>query len=214
MRRSFAALLVFLAVAANFTSSASAGEPTLSVSRIYALEESLCIDFQLKDAITTEVMDQVREGVPLEILFKIEVWRESFWFDRTIATAAVSCVFRYDNWDTVYCITRSHEGVALRETIRSASIAEIIHKTCVYNALRTCGLDKIKPDKSYFVVVRSEIRYLGAERVREIESWLSGEDPREDEGGGLLDLVVSAFGAETKSVESTKQYFSLPSISR
>jgi len=214
MLRSCGALLLLAVVVLTYTVPASAAEPTINVSGIYAVEDSVCLDFQLRDAVTTEVMEEVRDGVPLEILFKIEVWRESFWFDRTIATATISCTFRYDNWDTVYCVTKAREGVALREPIRSGSMGEILHKTCVYTGLRACSVSRIRPDKNYFVVVRSEIRSLSAERVREIESWLSGKDRREDEGGGFLDLVASAFERESLSVESTKQYFSLPSISR
>jgi len=195
-------------------STAWAGEPALNISRIYAADDSVCVDFQLKDAVTSEVMEAVRQGVPLELVFKIEIWRESFWFDRTIATATVSCIFRYDNWDTVFCITRMHEGVAQREMIRSGSIGEIIHKTCVYSGLKACEVSRIRPDKNYFLVVRSEIKYLSAERVREIESWLSGKDPEEAGSGGMLDLILSAFGSESRTVESGKQYFSLPSISR
>jgi hypothetical protein len=207
-------MLLLAAAALAYTTPASAAEPTINVSGIYAVEDSVCIDFQLRDAVTTETMSEVREGVPLEIIFKIEVWRESFWFDRTIATTTISCMFRYDNWDTVYCVTKAREGVALREPIRSGSIGEILHKTCVYTGLKTCSVSKIQPDKNYFVVVRSEIKSLSAERVREIESWLSGKDRHEDEGGGLLDLIASAFERGSQSVESTKQYFSLPSISR
>ncbi len=214
MLRSCSALLLLAAVALTYTIPASAAEPAINVSGIYAVEDSVCVDFQLRDAVTTDIMREVRDGVPLEIVFKIEVWRESFWFDRTVATSTISCIFRYDHWDTVYCVTKEREGVASREAIRSASIGEILHKTCVYTGLRTCAVSKIKPDKNYFVVVRSEIRSLSAERVREIESWLSGKDRREDEGGGFLDLVASAFESERQTVESTKQYFSLPSISR
>jgi hypothetical protein len=214
MLRSCSALLLSAALALICMATAPAAEPALSISGIYAVEDSVCIDFQLRDAITAETMHQVRDGVPLEIVFKIEVWRESFWFDRTIATSTISCIFRYDNWDTVYCVTTAHEGVALREPIRSGSIGEILHKTCVYTAHKVCEVAKIKPDKNYFIVVRSEIKSLSAERVREIESWLSGKDRMEDEGGGLLDLVASAFERESRTVESTKQYFSLPSISR
>ncbi|MGD9403142.1 MAG: DUF4390 domain-containing protein [bacterium] len=212
MLRSCCALLLLAAVALTCTTPAYAAEPALNISGIYAVEDSVCIDFQLRDAVTAEIMNQVRDGVPLEIIFKIEVWRESFWFDRTIATSTISCIFRYDNWDTVYCVTKAHEGVALREPIRSGSIGEILHKTCVYTEHKICEVVKIRPDKNYFVVVRSEIRSLSAERVREIESWLSGKDRHEDEGGGLLDLMASALGRESRSVESTKQYFSLPSI--
>ena len=214
MLRSCCAMLLFAAMALTLTTQASAGDPAINVSRIYAFEDSVCVDFQLRDAVTTDIMAQVREGVPLEIVFKIEIWRESFWFDHTIATSTISCIFRYDNWDTVYCVTKAHEGVALREPIRSGSIGEILHKTCVYTGHRTCLLSKIRPDRNYFLMVRSEIRSLSAERVREIESWLSGKDRHEDEGGGLLDLVASAFERDNQTVESTKQYFSLPSISR
>ena len=215
MLRSCGALLLLAAIALTYTSLASAAEPALNISGIYAADDSVCIDFQLRHAITPEILDEVREGVPLEIVFRIEVWRESFWFDRTIAATTISCIFRYDNWDTVYCVTKAHEGVASRESIRSGSIGEIVHKTCVYSGLRACEVSKIKPDKNYFVVVRSEIKSLSAERVREIESWLKGKDRHEDdEGGGFLDLVASAFESERQTVESTKQYFSLPSISR
>lgn len=214
MLRSCRALLFLVAVALLYTTPTSAAEPTLNISGIYADGDSVCIDFQLRDAVTIDIMEQVRGGVPLEILFKIEVWRESFWFDRTIATSAISCIFRFDNWDTVYCVTKTHEGVASSDLIRSGSIGEIVHKTCVYTAHKACPVSKIRPDKNYFVVVRSEIRSLSSERVREIESWLSGKDRHEDEGGGILDLVASAFESGRQSVESTKQYFSLPSISR
>jgi hypothetical protein len=214
MLRSCRALLLLAALALIYTTPASAAEPSLNISGIYAFEDSVCIDFQLRGAVTTEIMEQVRGGVPLEIIFRIEVWRESFWFDRTVATSTISCIFRYDNWDTVYCVTKAHEGLASSDLIRSGSIGEIVHKTCVYTAHRACPVSKIRQDKNYFVVVRSEIRSLSAERVREIESWLSGKDEHEDEGGGILDLLASAFESERQSVESTKQYFSLPSISR
>jgi hypothetical protein len=214
MLRSCGALLLLAAAVLTYTTLASAAEPTLNISGIYAEEDSVCVDFQLRDAVTAEIMNQVRSGVPLEIVFKIEVWRESFWFDRTIATSTISCIFRYDNWDTVYCVTKAHEGVASREPIRSGSMGEILHKTCVYTGHKTCEVSRIRPDKNYFLVVRSEIRSLSAQRVREIESWLSGKDRPEDEGGGFLDLVASAFEHESQTVESTKQYFSLPSISR
>ena len=214
MLRSCGALLLLAAIALAYTTHASAAEPTLNISGIYAVDDSVCVDFQLREAVNAEVLNEVREGVPLEIVYRIEVWRESFWFDRTIATTTISCIFRYDNWDTVYCVTKTHEGVASREAIRSGNIGEIVHKSCVYTGLSTCEVSKIKPDKNYFLVVRSEIKSLSAERVREIESWLRGDDSEQDEGGGLLDLVVSAFESESRSVESTKQYFSLPSISR
>jgi hypothetical protein len=208
------ALLVLTGAVLMVTSPAVAAEPALNISGIYTIGDTVCLDFQLKDAVTADVMERVREGVPLEIVFKIEVWRDRFWFDRTIATAVVSCIFRYDSWDTAYCITKAREGSALREAIRSGSMGEIVHNTCVYTGLKTCSVAGIRPDKNYFVVVRSEMRYLSAERTGEIESWLRGEDPGEDEGGGLLDLILGAFGARSKSVESRKQYFSLASISR
>jgi len=214
MLRSCGALLLLAAVLPTCVASATAAEPILNISGIYADDDSLCIDFQLRDAVTTETMKRVRDGVPLEIVFKIEVWRESFWFDRTIATSTISCVFRYDNWDTVYCVTKQHEGIASREAIRSGSIGEILHKTCVYTGLKTCEISRIKPGRNYFVLVRSEIKSLSAERVREIESWLSGKDPHEERDGGLLDILASIFEHRSLTVESAKQYFSLPSISR
>jgi hypothetical protein len=212
--RGSAALLVLAGAVLMLTLPASAAEPMLNISGIYAVGDTVCLDFQLKDAVTADVMEKVREGVPLEIVFKIEVWRDRFWFDRNISTAVLSCLFRYDSWDTVYCVTKAREDIALRETIRSGSIGEIVHKTCVYMGLKTCSITRISPEKNYFVVVRSDMRYLSAERIREIESWLTGKDPDEDEGAGLLDLIVSAFGRKSISVESRKQYFSLASISR
>jgi hypothetical protein len=187
-------------------------DPLLSVMRLYEESEHLCVDFYLKNAVDRDIVTGLRDGIPALLTYKIDVWRQRLnWYDKLVKTVKYSYRMHFDTWDTLYCVSCVHEDK--EEETKLSEVAELIHLVCNQKGMRACQIDNMDPDSYYYVTIAAEIQSLSAERVREIESWLGGEE-RKEAGGGLLGFVMGLFSSNTKRAETRSNVFSLEGLFR
>ena len=204
--------LFLLGTALLYASGIACADPLLSVMRLYEESDYLCVDFYLKNAIDKEMVDALRDGIPTLLTYRIEVWRQRVnWYDKLIRTIRYSFKVHYDPWDTLYCVSGYHQGK--EEQTNMTEVAELIHLCCNQKGMRTCQISEIDPDAFYYVTIAAEIQSLSAERLREVESWLGGEESN-DGGGGLLGFVMGIFSSKAKRAETKSNVFSLEGLFR
>ncbi len=192
-----------------FSSMGLASTPILKVTDVYVQDGYVCVDFYLKNAIDGELLTSIRNGVPALLSYRIDVWNDrSNWFDKLISTVTYSFKVSYDNWDTLYCI---YDGSEIR-TVQSP--AQLVHTLCNQKGVKACLAEYLDTTGSYYVTIGAEVRSLGAETIREVESWLGGKDENDNSRGGLLDLVIGLFTSKSKTVQAKSYSFRLQGISR
>jgi hypothetical protein len=173
--------------------------PMLSILNIYGKDDDLTIDFYLKNAIDRDIIQSMKDGVPALLSYQVDVWLDrDNWYDKLVKSVRYSYRMQYDNWDTVYTVTSIHEDY--REDITAGDIAELIHVVCNQLRMRPCKLSDLSPQSRYYIAITAEVQPLSAERVREIDNWLGGEDADES-SGGMLDFVIGIFSSGGKSTE-------------
>jgi hypothetical protein len=184
----------------------SQAAPLLSVLNIYSENDNLCIDFYFKDAIDRDLIQTMQNGIPTLLSYQIDVWLDrANWYDKLVRTVRYSYRMHYDNWDTLYCVSSISGG--RKEEISAGDVAELVHLVCNQQRLKACRLNELAPDRSYYMTISAEIQPLSAERVREIDDWLGGENP-EESGGGMLDFVIGVFSSGSKTAEIKTSVFS------
>ena len=193
-------LLAGIILAGTIASSAVAeGAPILSILNIYGKGDDLTIDFYLKNAIDRDLIQTMQDGVPTLLTYQVDVWLDrDNWYDKLVKSVRYSYRMHYDNWDTVYCVTSIHEN--RKEDITAGDIAQLVHIVCNQLRMRACGLGELSANRKYYVAITAEIQPLSAERVREIDNWLGGENA-EESGSGMLDFVIGVFSSGGKSTE-------------
>ena len=190
-----------------FTAGPALASPHLTVDKIYGEEDYLCVDFVLRNAVDNTLLESMRNGVPALLHYEVDVWQDrSRWYDKHIRTTTFTYRINYDNWDTLYCVSRLRERS--EESIGAGDVAELIHLVCTQKRMQVCPLGDLDQVASYYLTVSAEIKSLSAERVREIDSWLGGGEDAKEAGGGLLGFVIGVFTSDSKSAEYKSWEFS------
>jgi hypothetical protein len=186
--------------------------PLLNILNVYGENEHLCVDFYLKDALDRELIQAMRNGVPTLLSYQVDVWlARPNWYDKVVKSTRYSYRMNYDNWDTLYTVDALTEE--RREVINAGDVAELVHLVCNQQRMRTCSLDMLDPGRSYYLTISAEIEALSAERIREIDSWLGGEDDsKKAGGGGMLGFVIGLFTPGSKTAETKSSMFSLEGL--
>jgi len=211
MRLGLCYLFLLIALTVLLTPEIASSEPRLTVSNIYNDDGYLCIDFRLYEGIDAELLRDLKDGIPALLRYRIDLWLDrSNWYDKLMTSVSFSYRINYDNWDTVYCVTPL--GADTERKIGTTDVAELIHLVCNQQRMEVCPLRMLDSLADYYVTVTAEIRSLSADRVREIDSWLGGDE--NDKGGGLLGFIVGLFGSRSKSAEIKSRVFNLKGLSR
>jgi hypothetical protein len=181
--------------------------PHLTANKIYGEEGYLCVDFVLRNAIDNTLLESMRNGVPALLQYEVGVWKDrSRWYDKLVRTRTFVYRIHYDNWDTLYCVSRIRDRN--EESIGAGGVAELIHLVCNQERMQICPIGDLDQVASYYLTVSAEIKSLSAERVREIDSWLGGGEDAKEAGGGLLGFVIGVFTSGSKTAEYKSWEFS------
>ena len=71
----------------------------------------LLVSFEMADGYTVEMREAILSGLPTTFSYAVELRRAtSFWFDRTVASAAVAVSVQYDNLTRLYEASRMQDG--------------------------------------------------------------------------------------------------------
>jgi hypothetical protein len=202
---------IALALAMPITVEAVIAAPLLNILNVYGENDHLCVDFYLKDALDRDLIQAMRNGIPTLLSYQVDVWLDRpNWYDKLVKSVRYSYRMNYDNWDTLYtvdAVTMEHH-----EIISAGDVAELVHLVCNQQRMKTCKLDILTPGRSYYLTISAEIEALSAERIREIDSWLSGDEEAKEAGGGMLGFVIGLFTSGGKQAETKSTIFSLEGL--
>jgi len=204
--------LCLAGIAVGMAASIASAAPLLSILNIYEEDEFLCVDFYLKDALDRELIQAMRNGIPTLLSYQVDIWQDrAHWYDKLVKSVRYSYRMNYDNWDTLYTVDAVIEDQ--REVISAGDVAELVHLVCNQQRMKTCRLRTLDRSRSYYVTISAEIEALSAERIREIDSWLGGDEEEETSGGGMLGFVIGVFTSGSKTAETKSSIFSLEGLS-
>ena len=170
------------------------------------------MDFYLKDALDRELIQAMRNGIPTLLSYQVDIWQDrSNWYDKLVKSVRYSYRMNYDNWDTLYTVDAVTEE--RHEVISAGDVAELVHLVCNQQRMKTCKTGILEHSRSYYVTISAEIEALSAERIREIDSWLGGDETKEKSGGGgMLGFVIGVFTSGSKTAETKSSMFSLEGL--
>src|SRR3954471_23561991 len=69
------------------------------------------VSFKFNETLTDDIRKAIQSGLAIKFVYKVELRRGSaVWFDRTLASASVMAMLRYDTLTRQYQVARSVDG--------------------------------------------------------------------------------------------------------
>lgn len=68
------------------------------------------VSFELGQELTDEIREAIHSGLTYSFVYKVDLRRGSWWFDRTIASAVVTAAVKFDNLTRRYQVSRLIDG--------------------------------------------------------------------------------------------------------
>lgn len=186
-------LTAAIALAILFAPAPLLAAGTISFDNIRVRDGWLEIDLRVEGALSPEVRESLEKGLPTTVTYVVELWRSrSRWFDRLEATRYVEFRVEHDAWTGTYRV-KSAEG----ESWEIADFAPLEGLVLRPAAIRVSPIARISGRSAHYFSVSARVRPLELEQIREIEDWLEGKIPGEEEGkksGGVLGMPERVFG--------------------
>lgn len=174
--------------------------------------DSVIVGFEMSGLFDRETFRSLRKGMTAGLEYQIQVWGErDGWFDAVVDETVLRMKLGYDNWERCYTVTRPGGTARFQED----SAAE--RDCCRIRGIGLVRRDRLKPGRTYHILVRMVFEPMSVESLHEIGRWLSGEvddlnakslrrkrSPVKSAGDWLLGFVVnlSGFGDREFTAES------------
>ena len=170
--------------------------------------DSLWMTFEIEREFFDKLADTLDRGFSATLKYTIEIWQpRRTWFDRLAESIVVPYKLRYDSWSGEYVALGPDGELDAQISPKNLSVC---HTGA--NRVPVIGVDRLKPDRSYYLHLSVELQPLTVEEIRELEGWLrgtwSGSDGRTSRtrgiSQGLFGLVknLTGFGDEVVSTRS------------
>lgn len=115
----------------------------------------LLLYFQLRNAITPEMEQGLKSGLPLTFTFFVELHRQrTGWLDQHILSSEFNHRLNYDSLKDEYHVVREEEGGTV---LTATSLAEANQLMTRVNGLVLLPLDQLVPGHSYTLRVRARL---------------------------------------------------------
>jgi hypothetical protein len=121
------------------------------------------VSFKLLNGFTEELQAAIHSGLPTTITYQVELRRQAFLFDRTIASATVTASAQYDNLTRHHQLTRKVDGRGEEPRVTEDENAVRAWMT-EFERLPLFRTDGLEANEEYYVRVRA--------RTRPRTSWL------------------------------------------
>jgi hypothetical protein len=110
--------------------------------------------FAAPDAFTDDSREVVKSGVPLTFSYLVEVRRpSSIWLDRTLGSATVTALVKFDGLTAMYQVTKQQDGRVLSSN-RTAKEEEMRGWVTAFDAVPVEVTEPLEPNADYYVRVR------------------------------------------------------------
>ena len=152
------------------------------------------MDFQFPGGLSGKVVETLERGLPATVRYEIELWRSrASWFDKLEESRLIEYQVHYDIIDRRY---ESHNDGEIR---RYGTVEQLENAILRQAGVRLSPLSRLKGRSSYFFNITAKVIPVELEQVREMEAWLEGKIPgeEEDNGGGpeaILGMPERLFG--------------------
>jgi hypothetical protein len=146
------------------------------------------VDYGFESPFEGKALEAIRSGLPSTLTFTIEIWRaRPGWWDALEAVRESQLRVLRDPLSDQY-VAASPEEVRRFSQLDSLATAVCLH--------RRAYLPKLEADKTYYVVVASNLAPLSVEDLRELEEWLQGTIRSGDQANpsGVVGLSGTAVG--------------------
>jgi len=160
-----------------------------------------------RDVLLDTSFDQLlRNGFPVRLQFRVEVWTSGRWFDEVVDRVEWDIIVRFDQVDRAYeVVRRTREGIASLGSYSAFADAraatELAHMPTL--TLPAAG-------RQGYVTVQVDVQTLDISDLAEMQRWLQGEARPAVQGKrnpgtaltrGLRTLVSRLLGGEVRHLE-------------
>lgn len=119
------------------------------------------VSFHVTGDMPDEVRASIQSGLPTTFAYDVVLRSESsWWFDRTLASARVSAVVRFDNLTRRYQVTLIEDG-RVEEVRTTDNEAMALQWMTVFRARRLAPVRPLEPNGEYYVRVMAQARPRG-----------------------------------------------------
>jgi len=131
-------------------------DPTIRV-RTTLHDGEVRVSFEADEGVSDTVRAAIQSGLPTTFAYDLSLHEASaWWFDRTIASARVSAVVRYDNLTRRYQVTFIEDG-RVEEVRTTDDEATALRWTTTFHGRRLSS-HRLVRDGEYHVRVRAQTR--------------------------------------------------------
>jgi|GraSoiStandDraft_4_1057263.scaffolds.fasta_scaffold02265_5 hypothetical protein len=105
--------LLALALTASLSAQGSQNAQGLQPLEVVPLPKDgeVLVSFKLNETLTDDIRKAIQSGLTIKFVYKVDLRRGSaVWFDRTLASAQVMAMLRYDTLTRQYQVARSVDG--------------------------------------------------------------------------------------------------------
>jgi len=156
MRHFLSLLFVWLAIAMPL----AADDPAVRVETTIR-DGHVFVSFHVTGDVADDVRASILSGLPTTFAYDVVLREEtSWWFDRTLASARVSAVVRFDNLTRRYHVTLIEDG-RVEEVRTTTDEATALQWTTVFRARRLASVRPLEHNGEYYVRVLAEARPRG-----------------------------------------------------
>lgn len=156
MRRLLSLLIVWSLAALPV----AADDPAVRVETTIR-EGHVFVSFHVTGDVSEDVRASIQSGLPTTFAYDVVLREEtSWWFDRTIASARVSAVVRFDNLTRRYQVTFIEDG-RVEEVRTTEDEATALQWTTMFRARRLASVRPLEHNGEYYVRVLAEARARG-----------------------------------------------------
>jgi len=149
-------VMLLLACLLGLTTSTAWADASVRVETTLH-EGEVRVSFQVTDVVSDTVRAAIQSGLPTTFAYDLTLQASSpWWFDRTIASARVSAVVRYDNLTRRYQITFIEDG-RVEEVRTTEDEAVALGWLTTFRAHRLSS-HRLTSDGEYHVRVRAQAR--------------------------------------------------------
>ena len=151
-------VLLVLALTASLSAQSGQNAQGLQTLEVVPLprDGEVLVSFKLNETLTDEVRTAIQSGLAIKFVYKVDLRRGSaVWFDRTLASASVTAMIRYDTLTRQYHAARSVDGrtewadVTAREEVAWSWLMRDFTRLSLFRGVA------LEPNAEYSVRVRA-----------------------------------------------------------
>lgn len=164
----------------------------------------------------TSMLVLVRNGFPMELHYRVELWAARRLFDDLLASTEWDVVVRYDALAERYRVFRVDSTNLVRQLGTFTRVGDVAAE--VERAVRVPLTARQRADRQYYRVVLN-VETLSDNDLDEVERWLRGElrpavrgqkNPGTAIGRGMRRVFVRVLGGEQRHLEARTPSFHVP----